>query len=352
MLGVVGIHVGSQYLMNPSANIHLVALFETVTRFAVPIFFFISAFGLFYNLDMSKPFDYTAFMRRRFKTVLIPYLFWSMLYIIHDNIYYGYGLPALGYVLKLLFFGLAKYHLYFLVILLWFYLLMPLWIAMVRRMTITRLSLLLLIQIAFDYYSSYSDTLTALTYSLPEDSLLNWFLLYRLNYLVLHYVFIFVLGGYLAVHIDKFFDFMQSKQIAITVSFIFSLIAMLGYYYYLIIARNISAEAAVNTAHQLSPIGIIYTGTASIFFFMLFSFVINNSMLLKALGYHSYFVYLFHPMLILYLHLILDKLNLLMTAPNAMVFYILTVFVSLIFAAMFRRLGTKHPLINRLTIGS
>ena len=43
MLGVIGIHVGSQYLMNPAANIHLVAVFETVTRFAVPIFFFISA---------------------------------------------------------------------------------------------------------------------------------------------------------------------------------------------------------------------------------------------------------------------------------------------------------------------
>ena len=58
MLGVIGIHVGSQYLMNPMANLHLVAMFETVTRFAVPIFFFISAFGLFYNLDMNKPIKY------------------------------------------------------------------------------------------------------------------------------------------------------------------------------------------------------------------------------------------------------------------------------------------------------
>ena len=45
MLGVVGIHVGSQYLMNnPTPNLQLLALYEIVTRFSVPIFFFISAF--------------------------------------------------------------------------------------------------------------------------------------------------------------------------------------------------------------------------------------------------------------------------------------------------------------------
>ena len=34
MLGVVGIHVGSQYLMNnPTPNLQLLALYEIVTRF-------------------------------------------------------------------------------------------------------------------------------------------------------------------------------------------------------------------------------------------------------------------------------------------------------------------------------
>ena len=50
MLGVVGIHVGSQYLMNnPTPNLQLLALYEIVTRFSVPIFFFISCvqFSLF-----------------------------------------------------------------------------------------------------------------------------------------------------------------------------------------------------------------------------------------------------------------------------------------------------------------
>ena len=337
--------------MNPSANIHLVALFEIVTRFSVPIFFFISAFGLFYNLDMDKPFDYESFMRRRFKTVLIPYLTWSVFYIIHDNWYYGYGIPALDYFIKILFFGLAKYQLYFLVILLWFYALMPLWIKMIKKMTQTRLILLLIIQTAFNYFSSYNMTLTMFTYSLPEDSLLRWFLMFRLNYLILHYVFIFVIGGYLAVNIDKFFDFMRRNKIAISLSFILSLIAMLCHYYFLIFVSHITPEAAVNTAHQLSPIGIIYTITASIFFFMLFMFVIPNSQLLNVLGKHSYFAYLFHPFVITYLGVLLNFSGRIMTAPIAIVFYVITVIISIKVAAKFRELGEKYPLLNKLTIG-
>ncbi len=346
MLGVIGIHVGSQYLMNPSANLNLVAIFEILTRFAVPIFFFISAFGLFYNLNEN--FNYKDFMQRRFKTVLIPYLFWSSLYILHDNLYYGFGFPSPDYLLKLFFFGLAKYHLYFLVILLWFYALMPLWISIVKKISSRDLFLLLIFQIAFDYFSSYNYSLNMLVYSLPEDSLLRDFLFYRLNYLILHYIFIFILGGYLAVHIDKFFDFMRNRKIALSTSFIFSLTAMLGYFYYLVKFQNFSLEAAVNTAHQLSPIGIIYTATASIFFFMLFTFVVNDSMILKFLGRHSYFAYLFHPFIIFYLRLLMVKLNLLMTASNAILLYILTVALSLIFAEKFRNSG---GIVNKLTIG-
>ena len=352
MLGVVGIHVGSQYLMNPLANVHLVALFEVVTRFAVPIFFFISAFGLFYNLNIASPFDYRSFLQRRLKAVLVPYLFWSVLYILHDTIYYGYGIPPFGYLLKLLIFGLAKYHLYFLVILLWFYLLMPLWIAIVKRITPPYLLLLFAVQVLFDYFSSYSTALVTLIYSLPEDSLVRWLLEYRLNYLVFHYVFVFILGGWLAVHIEGFLTFLRRHLRAVVLTFGVSLAALLCHYYFLVVVRHLPAEAAVNTAHQLSPLGIVYTVAASVSFFALFTFVLKDSSLLGLLGRHSYFVYLFHPLLILYLRSLLDSLNLLLTASNAIIFYILTAGVSLIFAAQLRKLGTQYPLLNKLTIGS
>ena len=341
MLGVVAIHVGSQYLMNPTPNVHLVALFEIVSRFSVPIFFFVSAFGLFYRMDLSEPFEYGKFLRRRFKAVLVPYLLWSALYLLHDNLFYGYALlPAPEYAAEIFLFGLAKYHLYFLVILIWFYLLMPLWIFLVSHMTPAKLFLLLAAQILFDYWSSYSVWLWQFVNALPDGSSLKMCLQWRLNWLVLHYVFVFVLGGVLAVHSQKFFAWCEGHKKIISATFLIALITLLAYYYFLLDVRKFSPLAAVNTAHQLSPPGIFYTIAASIFLFTLFQFGKLPAPLknfLSVLGKNSYFVYLAHPLTITYLSLGLGKLGQVMTAPNALIFYAVTVTLTLSFKLLYQK---------------
>ena len=353
MMGVIGIHIGSQYLSNPTANIHLIALFEIVTRFAVPIFFFISAFGLFYKLDLRAEFDYQKFLRRRFKTVLIPYLTWSLFYLAHDGWFYDVGFPAPDYLAKILFFGIAKYQLYFLVILLWFYLLMPLWIAIVRRITPRGLIALLIFQIALDYFSSYNQAFNAYVYSLPPDDLWRWFLFFRLNWFVPLYIFIFVLGGWLAVRWEQFDQFMRAHVGAISIGFFATLSGMLAHYYYIIKIMSLPPEAAINIAHQLSPIGILYTIAASIFFFMLFSIVDFGAMkkILSTLGRHSYFAYLVHPLVITYLILALQSTGRLLTAPLAIGLYFSTLLISLTIASAFANIGKVIPIIDRITIG-
>ena len=354
MMGVIGIHIGSQYIMNPAANIHLVALFETFTRFSVPIFFFISAFGLFYNLNINAPFDFVSFTKRRLKTVLIPYLAWSLFYLFHDGILYGVGFPDPLHLLSILFFGNAKYQLYFMVILLWFYLLMPLWIAMVRHLTIRRLGILLILQIAFDYWSSFDTAFNLYVYSLPDNSILKPFLMYRLNYWVLHYFFIFLLGGYLSVHSAKFMDFMKKHLHGITCFFFFSLGGLMTYYYEKIYAAGYTALDAINTAHQLCPWGILYTIAASLFFFAIFtyqSYPKSVSNLLHLLGRHSYFAYLSHPLFITYIGLWLHNSGHLMTAPVVIGFYFATLLLSILAAIACRKAGECIPLINQLTIG-
>jgi len=352
MMGVIAIHVGSQYLTNPAANIHLVALLEIASRFCVPIFFFISAFGLFYNL--REPFDYRYFMKRRYRTVFVPYLVWSFFYLIHDAFAYGSGFPGPGYLLELLFFGNAKYQLYFLVILLWFYPLMPLWIRIVRMMTLPRLAVLFALQIAFDYWSSFSVALNLYTYGLPDSSFWKPFLMYRLNYWILHYVFIFVLGGYLAVHFDAFRRFMEERRTLISAFFTASLVVLLIYYYDLIYKTGYTAMEAINTAHQLSPAGLFYTLAASLFCFTIFTYQRYPQWfnpILHELGLHSYFAYLVHPFFIGYLSLFLQHRGIIMTAGTTIVFYFVTLTLSMIAAVMFRRLGTHIPILNELTIG-
>lgn len=354
MMGVIGIHIGSQYLANTSANMHLIALFEIATRFSVPIFFFISAFGLFYNLNLNEPFNYRQFLTKRFKTVLVPYLVWSIFYLWHDGILYGVGFPSPLSLLEILFFGNAKYQLYFLVILLWFYLLMPLWIAIVKNATKTLLLALLAFQFAFDYWSSFSISFNMFIYALPDSSFLKPFLMYRLNYWVLHYIFIFILGGYLAVHINSFMLFMKKQRPVISLFFLISLLSLLGYYYKLIYADGYTLLEAINTAHQLSPAGICYTIAASIFFFTIFTYNNFSDRLknyLHILGFHSYFAYLVHPLVITYLSMLIAGTNHLMTAPISILFYIVTLLLSMLIAALCRKIGNNFPLINKLTIG-
>ncbi len=343
MLGVVAIHVGSQYLLNPTPNIHLVALFEIVSRFSVPIFFFVSAFGLFYRMELSEPFEYGKFLRRRFKAVLIPYLLWSTFYFVHDNWLAGYELlPDFDYGAEILFFGLAKYHLYFMVILIWFYLLMPLWIFLVKRMSPAKLILLLVAQVSFDFWSSYSPEIWQVINSLENGSWLQLALKWRLNWFVGHYVFIFVLGGILGVHSEKFFAWCSSHKKIVGATFFVAPATLLGYYYELIFVQKFSPLEAVNTAHQLSPAGIFYTIAASIFLFTLFQFGSLNSLtkkFLSLLGKNSYFVYLAHPLTITYLSLWLGKLGLIMTATNALIFYVAVVAVTLAISVIFNLLS-------------
>ncbi len=331
MLGVVAIHIGSQYLSNPTPNIHLVALLEIVSRFSVPIFFFISAFGLFYNLNPYAPFDYADFLRRRFKAVLYPYLAWSVLYLVHDAIFFGGAIPNPFQLVYILFFGLAKYQLYFIVILIWFYLLMPLWIKIIRTLTPTRLAAIFLAQVAFDYFSSYSVWLYQFSQSLPDDSILKAFITWRLNYFVFHYVFIFLLGGLLSFNSKKFFAWLPKNKKQVTIFFLVTLGMLLGYYYFLIYFRDYSPLSAINTAHQLSPPGILYTIGASIFLFMVFQCCRFNEKITAALdllGKNSYFVYLFHPLPITYLVMLFAKFGKVMTATNVMILFLLTVIIS------------------------
>lgn len=350
MLGVIGIHVGSQYLSNTLANIHLIALFEIATRFAVPIFFFISAFGLFYNLDLARPFDYRGFMRRRFRTVLIPYLVWSAFYILHYTVLYrDPSLLTPLQILKYLFFGFASYQLYFLVILLWFYPLMPLWIKIVRHINKSGLCWLLLAQIAFNYYSSFIMN----PYGI-ENPILKALLINRLNYWVIHYVFIFVLGGWLAVHSDEFMCFMKERRATICIFFWASMASLLVYYYKLILLDHYTPIEAINSAHQLCPPGVLYTVGASLFFFTIFTYPRYPAFLnpaLSLLGRHSYFAYLVHPVAITYLGRIVDGTGRIMTAPLAIGFYCSVVLLAIIGAILMRRLGRHFPIINILTIG-
>lgn len=353
MLGVIGIHTGAYSLTNPFVNVHLFACFEILTRFSVPIFFFVSAFGLFRSQDLSAKFNYLPFMSRRLRTVLIPYLVWSLVYMLHYTWISGDSAiwkPKL--LIQYIAFGLASYQLYFLVILLWFYSLMPLWRSIVRRISVNPLRylcILLLLQIAVNYYSSYILT--------PNFSshYINIVVKHRLSYWVIHYLFIFILGAVCAQHYQSFLQYLKNNRRAVRWSMLLSAISILGYYYFLLYSRGYTPEQAVNTAHQLSPVGIIYTVTATLFLYSEFTFGRLSpglKKLLATLGRHSYTIYLAHPFVMYYLVDGIARAGKLMTAPVTLAFFALTVAFSLILSVLIQQTGRFIPLFSLLLTGS
>lgn len=353
MLGVLGIHTGAYSLSNPQVNIHLFALLEIVSRFSVPIFFFVSAFGLFYNKSLEKPFHYGEFLQKRGRSVLLPYVVWSVLYMLHYTYTSGdTSIWSASYLIEAFLFGLTQYHLYWLVMLMWFYALMPLWRVVLRIIVskpITYLVILLLLQIGFNYYSSY---LLKADFANPYVNIL---VRHRLNYVVLHYLFIFLLGGVCALR------YQECKQVLTVYSkyvyglLVVSLVSILGWYYSLVKLSGYDPEQAVSTVHQLSPAGVVYTLAAALFFVHVFEAYRLPQWLaafLQLLGKYSYSVYLVHPLVMYYLMDFEYQQDLMMTMSVVILFYLAALCGSLLLAWLLDRVGQQYPLLGWALNGS
>jgi peptidoglycan/LPS O-acetylase OafA/YrhL len=100
-------------------------------RYSVPAFIVLSGLVLFHS-DRNvyeKP-SLGAFFGKRVKRVLIPYIIWSVIYILYAQrhsmkAFIAGGTSSLEYVLQQILSGTAAYHLYFILIILQFYVLYP-----------------------------------------------------------------------------------------------------------------------------------------------------------------------------------------------------------------------------------
>ena len=351
MLGVIGIHAGACSLSNPEADLHLFALLEICSRFSVPVFFFITAFGIFYQRGSTAQAAAT-FPTSRIRAVLIPYLFWSLLYMISYSLRFDDDtLWQTPIIWEFLLFGLASYQLYFLVILLIFLICTPLlrrlalWMA---KQPVPRLTILLLLQIAFNYYSSY--VLNPTYFDTPWLALL---IQHRMSYWPLHYLWIYLLGAVFALHYQDATAAMKQHRAKVSTFFWGTLALMLGSYYGSILIYGYSLERAAYTIHQLSPMGVLYTGSAALYLSLLFSqpLPLFTYRLLSTLANHSFFIFLVHPFVMTGLQEVMAVYAIVMTVPVTLLFYVLTVSISFLLADGFQYFSQKLPIASLALLG-
>lgn len=330
MLGVVGIHTGGFALENPHTNIHLFFILEILSRFSVSAFFFISAFGIFTSKNIMENFSYKNFFCKHFCKLFKLYFLWSTFYFLYSLEGSGSFWQIYDDLIFHLKWGTAYYHLYFMLILLWFYLLVPLWrkiLLWLRYIDFAKWFFPTLIaQILFNYW--------ALGLKLSSDNYtLNLLLQYQLNYFPLYYLQIFIFGGWWALNYQNTTNFFQTKIIYIRSIFLLTTLIMASNYYYLILIEGQDLIYAVNKLQQLSIWGIIFA-LATVAWFMTESSRWNfppraQEFIIKVAATSS-FVYFTHPLFMNWYYDLLANQGIIFYASITIAFYFASVFLPLV----------------------
>ena len=363
MLGVIGIHIGSLALAPNSFTLYL--LLEILSRYSVPSFFFISGYGLACTdkgLLAGSALNYIDFMKKRLCGAGLPYVSWSLFYMLYFWLILPPGFVSWEplHVAFVLFFGLGCYHLYFMVILLWFYGTYPLWRKLLRIIIhhnhAFMLVLLFIFQLLFNWWTTHPGVNSS-TWSVLAKNFFD----YRLNYLPLHYLLIFIGGGLAAVYWEKFLALLHKYAAGVIVLYLASIGWDVYSCYDAVKSKGYSLLDLANTYHQLSPQGLVYTIGSILFFCLALDWLEKKSegcapavLLYKAisvLSAYSMLIYFVHPLLLDWITSAANYFGIIMTVKKVMLAYVLLVCGSLALSVLLTRLFAKCSTAKLLFTG-
>lgn len=364
MLGVIGIHIGSLALAPNNFTLYL--LLEILSRYSVPSFFFISGYGLACTdkgLLSGSRLNYIDFMKKRLRGAGLPYLSWSLFYMLYFWLILPPGFVSWNplHVAYVLFFGLGCYHLYFMVILLWFYASYPLWrrlLCIIIHQSIPfMLVLLFIFQLAFNWWTTHPGLNTADWSVLAKN-----FFDYRLNYLPLHYLLIFISGGLAACYWEKFITLLRRYSVIVCLIFAASVVWDVQSCYEAVTVKGYTLIDLANTYHQLSPQGLCYTVGSLLFFCLVLDWLERKAqakgslanLLYKAisiLSAYSMLIYFVHPLLLDWLSSAYNHFGIIMTVKKVALSYVMLVLGSLALSILLTKAFEKCSTAKLLFTG-
>ncbi|MET3575395.1 acyltransferase [Bhargavaea ullalensis] len=181
--GVAFFHVPTD---SPLYQVYL--FLNRFTRFEGSVFVFLSGMLLFYNYE-EKPFTaktWLGFYRRRFLYILAPYIVWSVFYEWFGHAMGYRNFDGIGQLFSDLLDGGANYQLYFIMILVQLYFLMPVFVYLVRKVPFVRKWLFLLGFLAELIYQVLNRTYGWIDFP--------FFMVYLAS---------FLMGGWTGIHYQK-----------------------------------------------------------------------------------------------------------------------------------------------------
>lgn len=200
-LCVIGVHTDSHTV---AANDLPLYLLLGLLHFTRNVFFALTTFVLVFTYNV-RPVPMKKFWPRRFLLVGIPYLVWSVIYyslgvsVSHSQTSVGgFALSLLVHILN----GTAWYHLYFLLVTMQVYLLMPLIILLIRRTRGHHGRLLVIVgavQVVIVACYFYFPATVAWAHGFTTEAFIS-------------YIFFIVAGAVAADHCDGFLEWVRGHR--------------------------------------------------------------------------------------------------------------------------------------------
>ncbi|SEI59102.1 acyltransferase [Paenibacillus polymyxa] len=299
-------HSVAHYAVAQGARIQdgvVMTLLLLCAKFAVPVFVFITGMVLFYNYDGAL--KYGTFLRKRFMDIIVPYIIWSLLYELGNQLAQGGGLiHPLDFFQKLLN-GKSSYHLWYIVMIIQCYVLFPVFRYAVRRLSAllpstwrpTALAgfgvLYILLMFAVGPVYQVMDQL-----QLPVIS--SWFTIYA-DRNVIYFFFYFILGAAAGMNIKHWNAWVIKAQLVYWPLFI----VITGYLLYEMIGQFQTPRGTILSFNYLSllrPVMAVYCITSIFVAYRIATWIAHKggraARVLTAIGTLSYGAYLMHAFML------------------------------------------------------
>ncbi|MGG1616430.1 acyltransferase [Paenibacillus sp. NRS-1781] len=299
-------HSVAHYAVAQGARIQdgvLMTLLLLCSKFAVPVFVFITGMVLFYNYDGAL--KYGTFLRKRFMDIIVPYIIWSLVYELGNQLVQSEGqLHPLDFFQKLLN-GKSSYHLWYIVMIIQCYVLFPMFRYAVRRLSALLPStwrpaalagvgvLYIMLMLAVGPMYRWMDGL-----QLPVVT--SWFTIYA-DRNVVYFFFYFVLGAAAGMNVRRWNAWVTKAQIVYWPLFI----VITGYLLYEMIGLFQTPRGTVLSFNYLSllrPVMAVYCVTSIFVAYRAATWIAHKGgragRLLTTIGTLSYGAYLMHAFML------------------------------------------------------
>ena len=292
-------------------------LFASLTRlttFAVPGFVFTSAVKLFYHHGNAKRFSYSRFLWGRCKKVVFPYILAVLVYyavfVWVLKLYPFDTEQLLGFLIS----GNISAQFYFVLLIIQFYLLMPVWLVFNRIKS-------KVFCIAFILFS-FAITILCRMYFPHTASIAKVFP---------SYLAFWVLGAYVGIYYEAFEAIMLKNKLPIYIGWLILAVAhcILSY-----------MQFGGLIAYEFAPVIVVLFCFFSIFGFYSYARELTISLekrgkgLLTSISQASYDIYLIHCLIIIVLYRVLTEMEIDNILQRFAIAFVVTYGLSIIFCVL------------------